>query len=52
MYESNPRNEDFVDLTFDGYQRLIYGRRIYRVNDDIVFKFNNGLIVDIYTNQM
>ena len=45
MYESYPQNDDFVALSFDGDQRLIYGRRIYCVNDDIVFSLNNGSII-------
>ena len=52
MYVSNPQNSDFNDLTFDGDQRLITGRQIYFVNDDIVERLNNGFIVDIYTNQI
>ena len=52
MYEGNPRNADFDDLTFDGDQRLIYGWQIYRVNEDIVERLDNGSIFDVYTNQM
>ena len=52
MYESNPRNSDFDYLPFDGYQGLIYAWMIYHVHDDIVFRLNNGLIFDIYKNQM
>ena len=52
MYESNTRNANLLDLTFDGDQRLIYGWRIYPVNDDIVFRLNTGSIIYIYTNQM
>ena len=50
MYESNPQNTDFSDLPFDGNQRLIYGQRLYHINDDIVFSLKNVSIVDIYTN--
>ena len=52
MYEINPRNYDFIDLPFDSEQRLITGLQIYCVNDDIVFRLNNGLIIDINKNQM
>ena len=48
MYESNPRNADFVELPFDGDQRLIAGQQMYGVNDYIVFRMNNGSIIDIY----
>ena len=48
MSESNPRDYNFDDLPFYGNQRLIDGRQIYSVNDDIVEMFNNGLIVDVY----
>ena len=39
-------------VTFDGDQRFISGRQIYHVNENIVFRTNNSLIIDIYTNQM
>ena len=52
MYESYPQNDDFFALSFDGDQRLISWRRIYSVNDDIVFCLNNGSIVYMYTNIM
>ena len=45
IYESNPQNADFDDLHFDGAGRLITRRRIYRINDDIVFGLNNDSIV-------
>ena len=50
MYVSNPQNSDFGYLPFDGDQRLITGQRIYLVNDDIVERLENGLIVDVYMN--
>ena len=50
MYEINPQISDFVYLHFDGDQRLIFGRNIYRLNDDIIFRLKNGLILDILTN--
>ena len=50
MYGSNPRNDDLDDLHFDGGQRLITRRTIYRVNDDTIERLNNGLIVDVYKN--
>ena len=52
MYVSNLRNAKFDDLPFDGYQRLISGGQMYCVNDDIVERLKNGLIIDIYTNRM
>ena len=52
MHERNDWNADLIDLTFDGDQRLIAGRRIYCINNDTVFRFNSGLIFDIHTNQM
>ena len=45
IYESNPQNADFDDLHLDGNGRLITRRRIYRINDDIVFGLNNDSIV-------
>ena len=44
IYKSNPRNADFDDLPFDGNEKLITRLLMYRVNDDIVFSLNNGLI--------
>ena len=52
MYECNPQNSYSYDLPFDGDQRLIDWQQIYSVNDDIVFRLNNGSIVDIYKNKM
>ena len=52
MYVSNPQNSDFGDLTFYVYQRLIVGRQIYSVNDDITERLNNGSIIGVYNNQM
>ena len=52
LYKSNPRNYDLYDLTFDGDKRLISGRQLYRINDDIAFRLNNGLRVYVYTNWM
>ena len=52
MYVSNPRNADFDELLFYGDQRLISGRRIYCINDDIIERLNNGSIVDIHMNRI
>ena len=52
IYESNPWNANFDDLTFDGDDRLISRQWLYRINDDIVFRLINSLIVYIKTNQM
>ena len=52
MYERNPRNADFIDLPFDDDQKLIAGQWIYRVNDDVAFRLNDGFIIDICMNLM
>ena len=52
MCVSNPQIFDFDDLPFYGDQRLINGQQIYLINDDIVERLNNGLIVDVYTKIM
>ena len=52
MYISNPQNDNFDDLLFDGEKRLITRWRIYSINDDIVFRFNNGSGVYVKTNLM
>ena len=52
MYNNSPRNSDFNDLPFDVDERLISRRKVYRINDDIIERFNNNLIVDIYTNRI
>ena len=52
MYEINPRNSDFVYLPFYGDQRLIAGKRLYCVNDGILFRLNNCLIVYMHTHLM
>ena len=51
MYVSNPGNANFYDFPFDGDERFITRRQIYRVNDDISERLTNGLIVDVYTNK-
>ena len=45
IYESNPRNDNFGDLRFDGDRSLITRRKIYHINNDIIFGLNNGSIV-------
>ena len=52
MDEIHPQIFDFNGLYFNGDQSLIAGRRIYSVNNNIVFRLNNGSIVDIYTIRM
>ena len=37
-YKCNPRNSDYYDLPFYGDTRLIPRRRLYRINDNVVFK--------------
>ena len=36
IYESNPQNEDFDDLSFDVDERLIARQRLYCINDNII----------------
>ena len=50
MYVSNPRNDNFDDLTFYCEKSLITGRQIYSVNDDNLESLNNGSIFGVYTN--
>ena len=45
MCVSNHRNDYFDDLNFDSDERLITKPRIYFINDDIVKRLNNGLIL-------
>ena len=52
MYISNPRSTDLENLPFYDDKRLMAGQRVYHINDDIVFRFNNVLIVDVYTITM
>ena len=52
MYESNARNANFNFLPFDGDQSLITRQLIYFINDDIIERLNNGLIIDVYMNLM
>ena len=47
IYESNPQNSDFYYLPFDGDERSITRRRIYRIRDDILFMLNNSSSVDV-----
>ena len=45
MYVSNPWNANFDDLPFNGDERLVTKQQIYRINDDIIKRLNNGSIV-------
>ena len=47
MYESNNRNANFENLPFDDNEILIARKLLYSINDDIVFRFINGLSVHI-----
>ena len=47
MYENNYWNADFGDLTFDIDERLITRWQIYSVKYDIIFRLNNGSIVNL-----
>ena len=44
-YKSNPRNDDFDYLTFDGDESVLARWRLYNMNDNIVFRLINGLSV-------
>ena len=44
IYDSNPRNADFDDLSFDGDESLITKLLIYCIHDDILFSLINGPI--------
>ena len=48
---SNPQNDDFNDLPFDFDQSLITRRPIYRINDNILERLKNGLIIDVYMHK-
>ena len=52
IYESNPQNADFYGLLFDDDGNLITRRKIYRINDKILFMLSNGFIVQINMNQI
>ena len=47
IYKSNPQDTDFDDLPFDGVERFTARRQIYCINDDIIFRLNNGLSISI-----
>ena len=42
IYKGNIQNSDFEYLPFDGDERFISRQRTYFINDDIVFRLNNG----------
>ena len=50
MYESNDRNANFNVLPFYGDKSLITRQLIYFIDDDIIERLNNGLIVGVYRN--
>ena len=50
-YKSNPLNDDFDDLTFDGDKSLITRWQLYRIHDNIVFGLKNRLSIDIEMNR-
>ena len=53
IYERNPRNADFdADLPFDGDESLIDIRRIYCINDNILFRQIDGSIICKMKSQM
>ena len=43
----NSRNDNFNDLPFDDYQRLITRQRIYHIHDNIVERLNNSSIIEV-----
>ena len=43
IYKSNPQNADFDKLPFDGDKSFIARKRVYCINDDIVFRLNNRI---------
>ena len=47
MYESNPLNVNVDDLPFDGDEMLITRQQLYRINDNIMLRLNNDLIVEV-----
>ena len=47
MNGNNTQNSDFGYLPFDCDERLITIQWIYRINDDVLFMFNNGSSVDV-----
>ena len=47
IYESNPQNVDFDDLPFNDDESWITRRNIFCINDDSIFKLNNGWSDDI-----
>ena len=47
IYEINPPNADFDDVPFGGDESLIPRRRLYCINDNILFRLKNGLAVDV-----
>ena len=52
IYASTPWNAYFGYLPFDGGNILITRQLIYHINDDILFRLNNGLSVYVKTNRM
>ena len=52
MYESNNINAGFSELPFGVHDRLITRRQLYSINDDIIERLNNDLIIDLYMNLM
>ena len=52
LYESNTINASFIDLPFDGDERLITKWQIYFINGDVIEWLNNGSIIDLCINRM
>ena len=52
IYESNTLNDNFNYLTFDGYDGLISRQQIFSINDDIIFRLNNGSSNWVSANRM
>ena len=51
-YKSNPLNDDFDYVPFGFDSRLITRQMLYSINDNILFRFTNGLSIDVKTNRM
>ena len=49
---SNPLNTNSNDSHFDWYEMLITRQQIYSINNNIVERLNNSLIIDKYMNKI
>ena len=51
-HKINHWNDKFYHLPIDGGGSLVARRRLYSINDSIVFRYINGLSVYVYANWM